>query len=152
MVPNVWNPSLVHKDSKWPPFCSDFKWSGHSVLECHSNTEPFNDQTGLDHSNTKHIRYLSPYCTWEVIFLHLTFDIFASCTWNTAHFGERLTIESEVECTGMLRHAFEPLDGCNLLWHIVAPPPSPLLVSFFLILQQIWFSRPIWLDVWLHEG
>ena len=23
----------------------------------------------------------------------------------------------------MLRHSFEPLEGSNILWHIVAPPP-----------------------------
>ena len=27
-----------------------------------------------------------------------------------------------VEKNGMLRHSFEPLEGSNILWHIVAPP------------------------------
>ena len=30
----------------------------------------------------------------------------------------------------MLRHAFEPLEGSNVLWHIVGPPPLPFSLSF----------------------
>ena len=43
---------------------------------------------------------------------------------------------------GMLHHAFEPLEGSNLLWHIVGPsPPVPPIFSLFLIiLYPIWFK------------
>ena len=32
----------------------------------------------------------------------------------------------------MLRHTFEPLEGSNILWHIVGPPhpPHPFSLSF----------------------
>ena len=36
---------------------------------------------------------------------------------------------SEKKLNGMLRHSFEPLEGSNKLWHIVAPPPSPSFLS-----------------------
>ena len=31
---------------------------------------------------------------------------------------------------GMLRHSLATLEGCNLLWHIVAPPPPSTPLSF----------------------
>ena len=55
---------------------------------------------------------------------------------------------------GMLRHAFERLDGGNLLWHIVCPPPPvpPIFSLFLIILHPIWFSLPVWLEVWLPKA
>ena len=64
---------------------------------------------------------------------------------------------------GMLRHSFATLEGCNLLWHMVAPPrPSPSalplgpppftpLFCFLFLVHPIWFCLPIWLDVWQHN-
>ena len=49
----------------------------------------------------------------------------------------------------MLRHSFMILEGSNILWHNVAPPP-PSHASFclsFLILHPIWFTLPVWLEV-----
>ena len=42
----------------------------------------------------------------------------------------------------MLRHSFKTLEGSNILWHIVAPPPPSQhsICLSFLILNSIWFS------------
>ena len=40
----------------------------------------------------------------------------------------------------MLRYSFATFEGCNLLWHIVAPPPpSTPLFLFFSLVHPIWY-------------
>ena len=40
------------------------------------------------------------------------------------------------------------LEGSNILWHIVAPPPPSTPFCVFLCLfHPIWFSRPVWLEM-----
>ena len=41
--------------------------------------------------------------------------------------GYTFIISSQIQQAGvnrMLRHAFESLEGSNILWHIVSPPPA----------------------------
>ena len=37
----------------------------------------------------------------------------------------------------MLRHSFEPVEGSNILWHILAPPPSQIFLFFFNFLPDL---------------
>ena len=65
----------------------------------------------------------------------------------------------ELDYNGMLRHAFEHLEGGNILWHIVGPPPPVLpIFSLFLfilqnqknitsIIEQICHLKNTWIDV-----
>ena len=50
--------------------------------------------------------------------------------------GIESSCQSKQTNNGMLRYAFEPLEGCNLFWHIVAPPP-PSTPSFSLSLSYV---------------
>ena len=51
---------------------------------------------------------------------------------------------------GMLRHAFERLEGGNILWLIVGPaPPVPPIFSLFLSPDLI--LLPVWLENSLKE-
>ena len=46
---------------------------------------------------------------------------------------------------GMLSHSLVTLEGCNLLWH-------PSFSGFLFLVHPIWFSLPVWLEVWQHEA
>ena len=39
-----------------------------------------------------------------------------------------------LDCNGMLCHAIATLEGCDLLWHIIAPP-TPIHLSFCFFLS-----------------
>ena len=41
----------------------------------------------------------------------------------------------------MLRHSFEPLEGSNIFWHIVGPPPPPRSFSLDLDLNGLLISN-----------
>ena len=58
--------------------------------------------------------------------------------------GEGMAVDEmfPAENNGMLRHAFESLEGSNILWHIVAPPPRPIFVCL-----SYYFAPDL---VWLH--
>ena len=64
----IWNGPDHHKmkqlqrNPRCHPFEFDLEWLGCLDLEWNLNTEQFNIQTILDHSNTEGVQYLSPHC------------------------------------------------------------------------------------------
>ena len=56
----------IPKPNKWQPFChkpfENWTNGGHFVKN-HSKTEPFENQTTIDHPNSEHVRNSSPHCS-----------------------------------------------------------------------------------------
>ena len=75
---------------------------------------------------------------------------------NTFFYFLNSNLRYKIYCSskkGMLSHPLATLEGSNILWDIVAPPPpsKPSFCLSFLILHLIWLSLPVWLDVWQHK-